>query len=124
MQPNIVFAKQYEHSEHEHSENERIQRTQYEQEIVPLLTEQTRDIEKIAALGELDMFILLETMTRTLNTKQRLIELRVSELDAMITVLRILGPDTRQAPLPTGEEDETSPTAPQDDEDIVAGGMK
>jgi cobalt-zinc-cadmium efflux system outer membrane protein len=82
----------------------RTQRDRYEQQIVPLLTEQARDIEQIAALGELDMFVLLETVTRTLDAKQNLIELQVAELDAAITLRRILGPDARKDPSPVTTE--------------------
>jgi len=84
----------------------RAQRDRYEQQIVPLLAEQTRDIEQIAALGELDMFVLLETVTRTLDAKQSLIQLQVAELDAAITLRRILGPDARKDPSPVSEQTE------------------
>ena len=97
----------------------RSQREQYEQEVLPLLSDQDDDITRIAALGELDLFILLETMTRMLDTKQRLIALRTGEFDATITVHRILGPGTRPNPLPTEVGDET----PEHD-DVVAGDTK
>lgn len=98
----------------------RSQREQYEQQVVPLLTDQERDLRRIAELGELDALIMLETMTRTLETKQRLITLHVGELDAAITVHRILGPGTRQNPLPTEVGDET----PEQDDDVVTGDLK
>jgi len=98
----------------------RSQREQYEQLVVPLLTDQERDLRRIAELGELDTLIMLETMTRTLETKQRLITLHVGELDAAITVHRILGPGTRQNPLPTEVDDET----PEQDDDVVTGDLK
>jgi hypothetical protein len=68
-----------------------------------LLAEQSRDLHAIAKLGELDIFVLLETLTRTLSAKQRLIDLRLGEIDAAITVARILGPDTPRQPTPTQE---------------------
>ena len=56
---------------------------------------------QIAALGELDVFVLLQTVTRTLSAKQTLIDLRVDETDAATSLRYILGPDTRQDPTPT-----------------------
>ena len=96
----------------------RVQRERYEQLIVPLLDEQTRDIARIAELGELDVFVLLQTVTRTLAAKQKLIDLRVDEIDAATTVRRMLGPDTPRNPTPVDSdqpiEDHTGA--------IVAGG--
>ena len=100
------------------------QRTQYEQQIVPLLVEQNSDIQRIAELGELDIYILLETLTRTLDTKQRLIDLRVSELDAAITVHRILGPGTRQFPLPTEGGSDPDAPSPKHAGEAGVGGAK
>mgnify|MGYP001807391362 CR=1 FL=1 len=71
----------------------RQQRDRYAEEIIPLLAAQAQDIQRIASLGELDMFVLLETVNKTLQTKQQLIRLRVEELDAAITVVQILGPN-------------------------------
>ncbi|MBP27424.1 MAG: hypothetical protein CMJ63_04310 [Planctomycetaceae bacterium] len=80
------------------------QRERYETVIVPLLEEQSSDIDRIAELGELDVFVLLQTITRTLSAKQRLIDLRVDEIDAATAVRRILGPDTRPDPTPIEEQ--------------------
>jgi outer membrane protein, heavy metal efflux system len=85
----------------------RIKQTQhayFEDEIVPMLEEQTRDINAIVALGEVDTFILLETITRQFEAKQRLLDLQVAELDASITVHRILGPDYQLNPTPINRE--------------------
>lgn len=102
----------------------REQRDQYVNQVVPLLTAQTEDIKKIAELGELDMFVLLETVTRTLDAKQRLIELRSSELDAAITVRQILGPNSDENPSPkTLGTDVNDPSMPSTGV-IVAGGTK
>ena len=84
-------------------ELQQLQRTRYEQEIVPMLAEQSRDLHAIAELGELDIFVLLETLTRTLSAKQRLIDLRLGEIDSAITIARILGPDSPRQPSPTQE---------------------
>ena len=97
------------------------QRDRYEQQIVPLLADQTNDIERIAALGELDMFILLETITRTLDAKQSLIQLQVAELDAAITVRRILGPDARKDPSPVTDQEEPQQEDTTDADTVVTG---
>ncbi len=68
--------------------------------IVPLLEQQTKDINAIIELGEVDTFILLETITRQHDAKHRLLELQVAELDAKITVLNILGPEYQLTPTP------------------------
>ena len=71
----------------------RKQRDRYGEEVIPLLAAQAQDIQRIAALGELDIFVLLETVNRTLRTKQELIRLQAEQLDAAITVVQILGPN-------------------------------
>ena len=80
------------------------QHAYYKNEIVPLLIQQTRDIKAIIELGEVDTFILLETITQQHEAKHRLLELQVAELDAKITVLNILGPDYQLAPTPINRE--------------------
>jgi len=78
------------------------QREQYEQEIIPMLDEQTDDIRRIVELGEVDTFILLETVTRQFDAKQKLINLQLAELHAAIQMNQILGPDSHMDPSPTG----------------------
>jgi len=80
------------------------QHAYFEDEIVPMLAQQTRDIEKIVELGEVDTFILLETVTRQYAAKRRLLELQVAELDAAIAVQRILGPEYQMNPTPINRE--------------------
>lgn len=92
----------------------RSQRDQYENLIVPMLDAQAKDIDRIAELGELDVFVLLQTITRTLETKEKLIALRVDEIEAATTLRRILGPDAFQNPTPI--KDHTG--------DVVAGGSQ
>ena len=46
------------------------QHSYFEDEIVPMLAEQTRDIEKIVELGEVDTFILLETVNASIGSKK------------------------------------------------------
>jgi cobalt-zinc-cadmium efflux system outer membrane protein len=70
----------------------RTQHEEYEATIVPLLEAQAKDITRIADLGELDMFVLLETTDRTLEARKRLNALREAKLDAAITLFQLLGP--------------------------------
>ena len=99
------------------------QRYGYEQRIVPLLKEQEEDLHRIAELGELDMFVMLESLSRTVEAKRRLVELQVSELDATITVRRILGPDTRLEPARLGSvATGPSPTPNTESTGITADG--
>ncbi|MAT80712.1 MAG: hypothetical protein CMJ29_03580 [Phycisphaerae bacterium] len=100
------------------------QRNQYTDVIVPLLSAQNEDLRKIAELGELDMFVLLETVNRTVQTKQRLIDLRVEELDATIMVHEILGPAIPMDPAPTMNRHNTNTTDSDKDNTFVAGGRK
>ena len=76
----------------------------FENEIIPMLTAQTIDIERIVALGEVDTFILLETVTRQFEAKQQLLKLNVDQLHAAITLHRILGPVYQLNPSPVNRE--------------------
>jgi hypothetical protein len=69
-----------------------------------MIEAQTNDVENIIALGEVDMFILLETVTRQFEAKQQLLRLEVAELDAAITMHKILGPDYQLNPSPINRE--------------------
>ena len=75
-----------------------------------MLEDQTRDIEKIVELGEVDTFILLETVSRQFDAKQQLILLQLAELDAVIDVLRMYGPDSKINPSPVHKEISTEHT--------------
>ena len=74
------------------------QRNYYEQTIVPMLANQTHDIERIVELGEVDTFILLETITRQFDAKEQLLELQLAELGATIDLTRLLGPNSTLNP--------------------------
>ena len=80
------------------------QRNHYEQTIVPMLEAQSHDIERIADLGEVDTYILLDTIKRHLEAKLHLIELQLAEFEATINVIRILGPDSQLNPSPVHQE--------------------
>ncbi len=78
------------------------QRMQFENDIVPLLEEQTKDIQTIAELGEVDTFVLLETTTKHYHVKEQLLDLFLSSLKAANQVQRLLGPHVQQQPSPVG----------------------
>jgi len=87
------------------------QRDHYEQQIVPMLEDQTRDIERIVELGEVDTFILLETVTRQFGAKKKLIELQLKELSAAIHMTQLLGPNVHMNPSPVNQKIPTKNTA-------------
>ena len=76
----------------------------FEDEIIPMLTAQASDVEKIVSLGEVDTFILIETVTRQFEAKRKLLALELSERNAAITVHKILGPDYQLNPSPMNRE--------------------
>ena len=80
------------------------QRYQFEEVIVPILAEQSRDIDNIMQLGEVDTFILLETVTRQYEAKQHLVDLQLEELKAQIRRNQILGPQYQIEPSPLHRE--------------------
>lgn len=61
--------------------------------IVPLLEAQMHDLRAIADLGEIDMFVMLETLTRKLDARMSLLRLQLAQLEAANTAAVLLGPD-------------------------------
>jgi len=86
------------------------QRAFYANDIVPMLEEQTKDIVQIVELGEVDTFILLETVTRQHDAKNRLLRLQADEMIAAIRVHQILGPEYQLHPSPVNRELTTEDT--------------
>ena len=75
---------------------------QFEDDIIPLLEEQTKDVTTIAELGEVDIFVLIETTTKHYQARKQLLELYLSSLEAANQVRRLLGPHVQQQPSPVG----------------------
>jgi cobalt-zinc-cadmium efflux system outer membrane protein len=69
-----------------------VEREAYEREIVPLVDAQYADARKVAELGEIDTFVLLETLTQQQQAKLRLIEARRNEAMAALRIVDLLGP--------------------------------
>lgn len=68
------------------------QRETFERDVVPLVDEQYADARRIAELGEVNTLVLLETLTRQLEAKVRLIEARAAESLALIRLEELIGP--------------------------------
>ncbi len=92
----------------------RAQRDAFEHELVPMLDEQSLEMERLINLGEVNTLLLLETVTHRFEAKSRLLELRQAEIDAAVEIARILGPDKPESPAPvesTNDQSATSDTA-------------
>lgn len=68
------------------------QRGQLERKLRPLLEEQTQNISQLAALGEIDAFLILESVRRHYDAAARLMDLEARDSLARIELLRLLGP--------------------------------
>ncbi|QDV06152.1 Outer membrane efflux protein [Planctomycetes bacterium Poly30] len=77
----------------------REQREAIEGELSPLLEEQSRTIDELAGLGDVDAFLLLETVSRRYDAASRLLDLEVSEATARIQLAQLVGPPIQFAQL-------------------------
>jgi outer membrane protein TolC len=84
------------------------QQASLESEIVPMLTDQSSEVERIAELGEVDALLLLDTVTRQFDAKNRLLDLTRSEAEARITIAELLGPDDELRPAPVNPDQTTA----------------
>lgn len=87
----------------------RARRDRYRREIVPMLAEQSKEVEAIARLGEVDALLLLETVTRQLDAKTRLLDLHLAEIDAAISIAALIGPPVTRSPAPVRPAADTTP---------------
>jgi outer membrane protein, heavy metal efflux system len=86
----------------------RAQRSALETEIVPLVEQQDAETRRVAGLGEVDTFILLESLTRLHDIKVALIDARLAESLAALRLHELLGPPASarspaEAPAPAKE---------------------
>lgn len=80
------------------------QRTLLEGDLEPLLVEQTENLNELMSLGQVDAFLLLETVGRQLDARTRLVELELAEANALVQLTTLLGPDAAFAtPTPADE---------------------
>lgn len=76
----------------------REQSSQLTRELVPLLDEQSANIEELAALGDVDAFLLLETVGRRFEAQARLIALAQAESQAEARMNLLVGPPSKHSP--------------------------
>lgn len=76
----------------------RDQRESFENNLVPMLDEQSSDVERLIDLGEVNTLLLLETVTRRFEAKSRLLDIRLAEINATVEIARLLGPDEPGSP--------------------------
>lgn len=79
------------------------QRESFETILIPLLDEQLSDVERLMDLGQVDSLLLLESLTKRLDAKSKLLDLRLSEVRASIEVESLLGPTNPSQPAPVEE---------------------
>jgi outer membrane protein TolC len=99
----------------------RAQRSRFESEIVPMLESQAEEVERIADFGEVDTFLLLETVQRQLDAKSRLLELQQIELDASVTISQLLGPSEPVDPVPVSDDNDKNVATVEDGSSAVRG---
>tara|TARA_R110002072_G_scaffold42064_13_gene118262 strand:+ start:52168 stop:53634 length:1467 start_codon:yes stop_codon:yes gene_type:complete len=78
----------------------RTQLEAFETQLVPMLEEQSREVEQLIDLGEVDTLILLETVSRRFEAKNQLLDLRLAVLHAQVERARLLGPNQHKSPAP------------------------
>lgn len=76
------------------------QRATLESELVPMLDQQSAEVEQLADLGEVDTLVLLETISRLVAAKSQLLEVRLAELAASLDIVRLFGPRAGAGPAP------------------------
>ena len=81
----------------------REQLSQLTGELVPLLDEQSSNIDELAALGDVDAFLLLETVARQFDAQSRLIALAKAKAQAEARLTLLIGPPTSTSPTPVDD---------------------
>lgn len=76
------------------------QRDAFERELIPLLDEQLEEVQSLINLGEVDTLLLLDSLSRQLAAKSRLLDLRLEGSLAWIEIDRLLGPEEKLDPAP------------------------
>jgi cobalt-zinc-cadmium efflux system outer membrane protein len=87
------------------------QRSTLENEIVPLVDEQYADVQRLSELGQLDAFVLFESISRQHAIKARLIDAHLSEALAAHQIESLIGPaQTKTNPaIETSTPEDTTP---------------
>ncbi len=79
------------------------QMNRYREHMIPLLDTQSEEVRRVAELGEIDALLMLDTTTRHLSAKQRLLELQQRAQQASIALHQLYGPDSPQHPAPIAQ---------------------
>lgn len=74
-----------------------------EKNMVPMLDEQAKEIDRLAELGEVNTLILLETVTRRFEAKSQILDLHLDILRGEIGLVQLLGPDEVLVPASVSE---------------------
>lgn len=78
----------------------RTRRASFEHELVPMLDEQSAEVQRLAQLGEADTLMLLEALSSRFEAQTQWLDLRLDEAHAVVEMMRLLGPDWPVAPAP------------------------
>lgn len=68
------------------------QRTLHEGEVLPLVDEQIEELDRLSKLGEWNTLVIIDAVTRQMEARTRLLDLKLSELEAALLIDELLGP--------------------------------
>lgn len=69
-----------------------------EERVAPMVDQQMKDLQRLAELGDLDVLVILDAVTRTLDTKEQVLEARADEAIALNELRTLLRPLTTPTP--------------------------
>ncbi|MBL9147074.1 MAG: TolC family protein [Phycisphaerae bacterium] len=78
----------------------RAEREHLETNLVPLADAEIADAKKLAALGEMNVVVLVDAVVRQLDAHLTLLDAREREARAAFAVLRLVGPESPTSPVP------------------------
>jgi outer membrane protein TolC len=73
------------------------QRSELESALLPLIDEQSSDVQRIAELGQVNTLVMLDTLVRQHEARLKLLDARLLEGAATVRVQEMLGPGPRHA---------------------------
>jgi hypothetical protein len=68
------------------------QKREIESNLVPILEDQARDVERVAGLGQVNTLVMLDTLVRQHEASLKLIDARLQEALATVQLQEIAGP--------------------------------
>ena len=77
-----------------------------EDTVAPMVDEQMRDLRRLAELGDLDVLVILDALTRTLETKLQVLDAKVEEAAAVTELRSLLRPLNTPSPRETTNDKE------------------